>query len=88
LWEWVVGVGEVVEMDSKGRVTIPASIRGALKSRRLLVILKGGVVELRPVMDEKLEALREFSEVKLVGDPRLLRIDASEAKHRAGVRKR
>ena len=85
---WVVGMGTIVEMDERGRVTIPSDIRRALKTRRLAVSLKGNIIELRPVYDERLEALEKFNQIKLQGDPRLAELDAAEAKHRVGGRKR
>jgi len=53
-----------------------------------LVSVKEGAIELRPVYDEKLEALKLFSEIKLVGDPRFVNLDAAEVKHKVGGRKR
>ncbi|RLF05313.1 MAG: hypothetical protein DRJ60_05765 [Thermoprotei archaeon] len=87
-WVWVVGVGTVVEVDDRGRVTIPAEIRRLLKTRKFLISFREGVIELKPVYDEKLEALRAFNEIKLIGDPRFAHIDAAKAKHRVGGKKR
>ena len=84
---WVVGVGIVVEVDDRGRITIPAEIRRLLKARKFLVSLRGEVIELKPIHDERLEALKMFNEIKLVGDPRFVNIDAAKAKHRIGGKK-
>jgi len=81
-------MGIIVEVDERGRVTIPAHIRRTLKAKKFLVGVKGDAIELRPVYDERLEALKRFSEIKLVGDPRFLSLNAAEAKHRVGGKKR
>jgi len=83
-----MGVGIIVEVDGRGRITIPADIRHKLKSKKFLVSLKGNAIELRPVYNERLEALKRFNEIKLVGDPRFVNLDAAEAKHKVGGRKR
>jgi len=83
-----MGVGTIVEVDDRGRITIPADIRRKLKPKKFLVSVKESAIELRPVYDEKLEALKLFNEIKLVGDPRFVNLDAAEAKHKVGGRKR
>jgi len=83
-----MGVGTIVEVDDKGRITIPADIRRKLKSKKFLVSVKEGAIELRPVYNEKLKALKLFNEIKLVGDPRFVNLDAAEVKHKVGGRKR
>jgi len=80
-------MGIIVEVDSRGRITIPAEVRRMLKARRYLVTLKGGAIELKPVYDEKLEALKALDEIKLIGDPNLASLDAAKIKHRVGGRK-
>jgi AbrB family looped-hinge helix DNA binding protein len=86
-WVWEKGVGIIVEVDDRGRITIPVDIRRKLKSKKLLVSLKGDAIELRPVHDERLEALKRFNEIKLIGDPRFVNLDASKAKHKVGGKK-
>jgi len=83
-----MGVGTIVEVDDRGRIAIPADIRRKLKPKKFLVSVKESAIELRPVYDEKLEALKLFNEIKLVGDPRFVNLDAAEAKHKVGGRKR
>jgi len=39
-WVWEKGVGIIVEVDDRGRITIPVDIRRKLKSKRFLVSLK------------------------------------------------
>lgn len=82
-----MGVGIILEIDERGRITIPAEIRRLFKTKRFLVKLKGDYIQLKPVYDEKLEALKTFNEIKLVGDPRFINIDAAKAKHRVGGKK-
>jgi AbrB family looped-hinge helix DNA binding protein len=85
---WEMGVAIIVEVDERGRVTIPAHIRRTLKAKKFLVGVKEDAIELRPVYDERLEALKRFSEIKPVGDPGFLNLNAAEAKHRVGGKKR
>jgi len=81
-------MGIIVEVDDRSRITIPANIRHKLKSKKFLVSVKEGAIELRPVYDERLEVLKRFNEVKLIGDPCFVNFDAAEAKHKVGGRKR
>jgi len=81
-------MGIIVKVDDISRITIPADIRRKLKSKKFLVSVREGAIELRLVYDERLEVLKRFNEIKLIGDPCFVNLDAAEAKHKIGGRKR
>ncbi|RDD53676.1 MAG: AbrB/MazE/SpoVT family DNA-binding domain-containing protein [Candidatus Korarchaeota archaeon NZ13-K] len=49
----------IVEMDDRGRVLIPKRLRESIGSRRFLLIVKDGKMELIPLDDPK-EALKKL----------------------------
>ena len=49
----------IVEMDDRGRVLIPKRLRESIGSRRFLLIVRDGKIELIPLDDPK-EALKKL----------------------------
>ena len=84
MWVWVMGMGtRIVEMDERGRITLPAEIRRILKDKVFRVeLVDPSTVVLRVVTRE--DIVHEVESIKLSGDPRRREGDASRAKHRYG----
>jgi len=77
-----MGVGKT-RVDSRWRITLPASARGNLKpGDEVLVEERGNVIVIRKAVDP----LKVFREVKLyVGDEKLRAAGAGQAKHVYGA---
>jgi DNA-binding transcriptional regulator/RsmH inhibitor MraZ len=84
MWEWDVDVGERVRMDSKGRVTIPASIKGVLNQRVFEVELAGSDSIILRAVRERDELVAKIKALRLQGDRKRRLIDASVAKDAYG----
>lgn len=81
---WVVGMGIIVEMDGRGRVTIPASIRRIVGKRKFRVELVGkDTIMLRAVEDRE-ELVRKIASIKLSGDRERASVDAASVKDYCG----
>lgn len=73
----------LIEMDERGRVTLPAEVRKLLKGRVFAVeVMNPYTVVLRVASRE--DVVREIEGIKLKGDPQRRGGDASRAKHRYG----
>ena len=84
MWEWDVDVGERVRMDGKGRVTIPASIKGVLNQRVFEVELAGSDSIVLRAVRERDELIAKIKALRLRGDRKRRHIDASAAKDAYG----
>ncbi len=73
-------MGEVVEMDGKGRVTIPANIRRTLRKNTFRIELAGKDTIILRAVEDKHELLRKILEIKLVGDEGRASVDAASVK--------
>jgi len=84
MWVWDVGMGiHLVEMDERGRVTLPAEVRKLLRGRVFTVeFVNPYTLVLRVASRE--DFAREIESIKLRGDLRRRGGDASKAKHRYG----
>ncbi len=77
---WVVGVGETVEMDDKGRITIPANIRRIVGRRVFRVeLLDKDTIVLRAVEDRR-DLVEKILGIRLVGDRERVFVDAATVK--------
>ena len=77
-------VGERVRMDGKGRVTIPASIKGVLNQRVFEVELAGSDSIVLRAVRERDELIAKIKALRLRGDRKRRHIDASAAKDAYG----
>jgi len=77
-----MGVGKA-KVDKRWRITLPVTARGGLKpGDEVIVEERGNVIIIRKV----LHPLEEFQKIKLyVKDKKLIKADASEAKHVFGA---
>ena len=73
---WVVGMGEIVEMDCRGRITIPASIRRVVGRTRFKVELAGESIVLKPV-ESRRELVEKIVSIRLSGDRERASVDAA-----------
>jgi|YelNatPaOPRAMG01_1025707.scaffolds.fasta_scaffold11022_9 bifunctional DNA-binding transcriptional regulator/antitoxin component of YhaV-PrlF toxin-antitoxin module len=73
----------LVEMDERGRITLPEEVRRRLRGRVFKVeLVDPNTVVLR--IADRGDVIKEIEGIKLAGDPRRKSGDASEAKHRYG----
>jgi len=80
IWVWVVGVGETVEMDDRGRITIPANIRKMLgKTTFRIELIDKNTIILR-VAESGQELVKKIQDIKLSGDERKASVDAASVK--------
>jgi DNA-binding transcriptional regulator/RsmH inhibitor MraZ len=77
VWEWVVGVGETVEMDSKGRVTIPTSIRKVVAKSTFRVELMGKDAIVLRASEGRRDLVEKVKGIKLTGDRERACVDAA-----------
>jgi DNA-binding transcriptional regulator/RsmH inhibitor MraZ len=83
-WVWVVGMGEALELDERGRITIPAKIRARLRGRRFAVEIADQARVVIRVVEEPSDRLQQIKAIVLKGDPRRARFDATAAKDTHG----
>ncbi len=79
-----MGMGKIVKLDDRGRITLPAEIRRLIRAEKFRVEVKDDTIVLEPVRDRGENLVKIFEEIKLVGAPDRVGIDASEAKHIVG----
>jgi bifunctional DNA-binding transcriptional regulator/antitoxin component of YhaV-PrlF toxin-antitoxin module len=84
MWEWVVGVGEIVKMDEKGRIIIPASIRRAIGKNTFRVELMGKDTILIKAFEGGRELMERVRDIRLMGDKKRACIDAAMVRDRYG----
>ena len=80
MWAWVVGVGETVEMDNKGRVTIPANIRKIVGKGKFRVELGGKDTIILKAIGDRHELVKEIASIKLAGDEERVAVDVATVK--------
>lgn len=77
-------MGEVVELDERGRLTIPAELRQMLRGPRVRVERgDDNTIVVRPEFESE-AVLKNIRAIKLRGERRRARYDASYAKDRYG----
>jgi len=79
-------MGETVEMDERGRITLPARIREALAAKRFRVDeVDRGTITLTALRD--LDRAKEIRRIRLEGDKARSHVDAASVKdHFGGVK--
>jgi len=75
-----VGVGEIVEMDSKGRVTIPVNIRRIVGKKVFRVELAGKDKIILRAVEDKHELVKKIMNIRLTGDKERAFVDAASVK--------
>ena len=76
-------MGEIVRIDDRWRITIPARFRKGLKPGDILIIeRRGEKLILRKFSRE--DILKRFNEIRLVVDDRMRALDAGYGKHTYG----
>jgi len=79
-----VGVGDIAEMDSKGRVTIPAEIRKTIRSKSFKAELAGrDAILLRAVVDRQ-KLIEQIERMKLKGDRQRAGVDFAHIRDEFG----
>lgn len=83
LWAWVVGMGETVEMDERGRITLPAKTRETLGAKKFRITqVDRGTITLAAIRDlDRVEAIRK---IRLKGDKARSHLDAASVKDQFG----
>lgn len=77
-------MGEVVELDERGRLTIPSELRQMLRGPRVRVERgDDNTIVVRPEFDSE-AVLKNIRAIKLRGERRRAKYDASSAKDRYG----
>ena len=70
-------MGEIIEMDNKGRVTIPANIRRMVGKTTFKIELLGKDTIVLRTIEDKHELVRKISNIKLTGDKGRASADAA-----------
>ena len=73
-------MGKTVEMDDKGRITIPANIRKAVGKSAFKVEFIGKDTIVLKVLEDRREFAEKIRNIKLVGDRERARVDATTVK--------
>ncbi len=77
-------MGEVVELDERGRLTIPSELRQMLRGPRVRVELgDDNTLVIRPEFDSE-AVLKNIRAIRLRGERRRAKYDASSVKDRYG----
>ncbi len=77
-------MGETVEVDERGRITIPAELRRRLRGSKLRVELSSDdAIVIRPEFEPE-SLLKRIKAISLKGDKRRANYEASLAKERYG----
>ncbi|HDI52585.1 MAG TPA: AbrB family transcriptional regulator [Candidatus Bathyarchaeota archaeon] len=77
---WVVGVGKIVEMDDRGRITIPAEIRRRIGRDVFIIELVDRDTILLRAVDRGEELIKRFEAIRLSGDRERRSYDAAYVK--------
>ena len=73
-------MGEIVNVDEKGRIIIPADVRRAVGKRAFKVEVAGkDTIVLRAVTDRR-DLVRKVAGIRLVGDRERASVDAAAVK--------
>lgn len=73
-------MGEIVEVDSKGRITIPAEIRKVMGKKAFKVELSGSDTIVLRALEDRHALVKKVSNIKLMGDKEKAFVDASTIK--------
>ncbi|MGQ9469335.1 MAG: hypothetical protein ACUVTD_05860 [Nitrososphaerales archaeon] len=73
-------MGEIVEADSKGRITIPAEIRKVIGKKAFKVELMGKDTLILKALEDRRVLVKKVANIKLMGDKEKAFIDASTIK--------
>jgi len=73
-------VGETVEVDDKGRITIPAEIRRIVGKSTFKVELAGKDTIILRALEDKRMLVKKVAEIKLVGNKEKASVDAATVK--------
>ena len=77
-------MGEIVEMDKRGRITIPAYIRKIIgKDKFRIELINKNTIVLKAVKD-KYRLIKTIEGIKLKGDEKRVKIDAATVKDAYG----
>ena len=76
-----MGVGETVELDERGRITIPAHIRRRVGAKSFLVELVDGDTILLKALRDRRKLVERVKSIKLSGDAERAFVDAASVKH-------
>jgi DNA-binding transcriptional regulator/RsmH inhibitor MraZ len=80
LYKWVVGVGDTVEMDDKGRITLPVGVRRIVGKSVFKVELADKETIILRVLENKSRLVEKVKDIRLTGDKKRIYVDASAAK--------
>ncbi len=75
-----MGVGEIVEMDDRGRITIPAEIRRRIGGEAFIIKLVDRDTILLRAVSRGEELIKRFEAIKLSGDEKRRNYDAAYVK--------
>lgn len=73
-------MGQIVEMDSKGRITIPANIRKIVGKKVFRIELANKDTIILRAIEDKRDLVEKISSIKLVGDKERVSVDAATVK--------
>lgn len=79
-----VGVGEIVKIDDKGRITIPNNIRKTIGKNIFRIELIGKDTIILKVFEDKNELIEKIKAIKLMGDKEKAITDAAIVKDKFG----
>lgn len=73
-------MGEIVEADAKGRITIPAEIRRIVGKKAFKVEVAGKDTIILRVVEDRRELVKKIASIRLVGDKEKAVVDAAAIK--------
>lgn len=80
MYKWVVGVGETVEMDDKGRITLPVGVRRIVGKSVFKVELADKETIILKVLENKSKLVEKVKDIRLTGDKKRIYVDAAAVK--------
>ncbi|MBS7637686.1 hypothetical protein KEJ49_02180 [Candidatus Bathyarchaeota archaeon] len=80
----MVGVGERVDMDDKGRITIPFNIRRVVGKRSFRVELFDKDTIILRAFEDRGDLVKKIAGIRLVGDMERASVDAATIKDHYG----
>lgn len=81
-------MGEIVNVDEKGRIIIPAEIRKVISKRAFRVEIAGKDTIILKAVEDRRELVKRVASLKLAGDKEKSSIDAAAVKDFYGGIKR
>ncbi len=73
-------MGEIVEVDDKGRITIPAEIRRVVGKKAFKVELSGKDMIVLKALEDRRELVKKVADIRLVGNGEKAFVDAATIK--------